>query len=84
VSYQRKEDDWQDRAACRGPFATTFYPPTQTEGRADRAEREARAKAICRACSVRLECLDFALTVREPYGIWGGLSEAERRTLLEP
>jgi len=84
VSYQRKEDEWQDRAACRGPFATTFYPPTQTEGREDKLVRERRAKAICAECSVRKPCLDFALTVREPYGIWGGLTELERRALLDP
>ena len=84
ASYRRNEDEWQDRAACRGPFAATFYPPTQLESREDKLVREQRAKAICAGCAVRQPCLQFALTVREPYGIWGGLNEVERRALLEP
>lgn len=38
-----------------------------------------RAKAICRVCPVREECLETALAIKEPYGIWGGLTEQERR-----
>jgi WhiB family redox-sensing transcriptional regulator len=41
-----------------------------------------RAKSICRVCPVNAECLDYALTIREPYGIWGGLTETERRSHL--
>ena len=40
------------------------------------------AKAICATCPVRGLCLEYALAVREPYGIWGGLNEYERRRLL--
>jgi WhiB family redox-sensing transcriptional regulator len=39
---------------------------------------------VCHTCPVRRECLDFALRIREPYGIWGGLNEIERRDLLVP
>jgi WhiB family redox-sensing transcriptional regulator len=53
------------------------------ERREDRQLREARAKAICRECPVRRECLEHALSVGETHGIWGGLNEAERRGLLE-
>lgn len=60
-----------------------FFPPTSAEPRTDRETREARAKAICRACPVTAECLDYALRIREPHGIWGGLNEGERRTVLE-
>jgi WhiB family redox-sensing transcriptional regulator len=59
-----------------------FFPPSTPESRDEREDREARAKLICAACHVHRECLDFALRVREPHGIWGGLTEAERRTLL--
>jgi WhiB family redox-sensing transcriptional regulator len=59
-----------------------FFPPSWSERRDEREAREARAKAICSVCAVREECLDFALRVREPYGIWGGLTESERRELL--
>ena len=76
-------EEWQDKAACRGPQADVFYPPPRTEPRAERAEREARAKAICGRCSVIDECLEHALAVGEMYGIWGGHNEIERRRMLE-
>lgn len=83
MSAQRTEElTWQVRAACRGPHASVFYPPPQPERRDEKAERERRAKAICAACSVREPCLDYALRIREPHGIWGGLTENERRQLL--
>jgi WhiB family redox-sensing transcriptional regulator len=41
------------------------------------------AKDICARCAVREPCLAYALRIREPHGIWGGLNELERRTLLE-
>lgn len=40
-----------------------------------------RAKEICRTCPVKAPCLDYAIRIREHHGIWGGLSEAERRNL---
>jgi WhiB family redox-sensing transcriptional regulator len=60
-----------------------FFPPPQFERKVERLERERRAKAICVDCSVRRECLEYALAIREPHGIWGGLNEGERRDLLE-
>jgi len=60
-----------------------FFPPTHFERKIERAQREQRAKEICRTCPVVDECLDYALTIREPHGIWGGLNEGERRLLLE-
>ena len=75
-------ETWHLRAACRGPESVLFFPPSTPEGRDDRDLREARAKLICGECHVQSECLDFALRVREPHGIWGGLTEAERRALL--
>lgn len=82
MSAQRIESAWQTRAACRGPQAVVFYPPSTFERKEERRLREARAKDICRSCPVRVECLDYALAIREPHGIWGGLNEAERRALL--
>jgi WhiB family redox-sensing transcriptional regulator len=81
VSVQHVEDLWQAKAACRGPHASVFFPPAQFERKEDREAREARAKAICATCGVRRACLDYALRIREPHGIWGGLNEAERRPL---
>ncbi len=76
---QRDDRAWQMRAACRGPQAAVFFPPSHFERKEERETREARAKGICAGCSVRDACLDYALRIREPHGIWGGLNEAERK-----
>jgi WhiB family redox-sensing transcriptional regulator len=76
------EELWQTKAACRGPHAEVFFPPTHVERKDEKDEREVRAKAICATCSVRKPCLEYALRIREPHGIWGGLNEAERKQLL--
>ena len=76
-------DSWQVRAACKGPQATAFFPPAHAERKDDKLQREQRAKAICKTCSVRSDCLEYALRIREPHGIWGGLNEAEREQLVE-
>lgn len=76
-------DAWQVRAACRGPESVLFFPPTTSERREERDLRERRAKAICGTCPVQRECRAYALSIREPHGIWGGLSETERRHLLD-
>ena len=73
---------WKQKASCRGPDTWLFFPPNQFERKDEKLARESRAKAVCRTCPVRAECLEFALHIREPYGIWGGLNEVERRELL--
>jgi WhiB family redox-sensing transcriptional regulator len=82
MSAQRVEDTWQIKAACRGPQAAVFFPPPQFERKDEKLERETRAKEICATCSVKRDCLDYALSIREPHGIWGGLNEVERKALL--
>lgn len=81
MSAQLNPESWQHRAACRGPQSAVFFPPPQFERKRDRLERERRAKAICATCPVVTECLEYALTIKEPHGIWGGLNEAERKEL---
>ncbi len=83
MGVQTTERAWQLRAACRGPHAKLFFPPATLERREDRQARERRAKAICAECPVRGPCLDYALAIREPHGIWGGLNEQERRALVD-
>src|SRR5207237_4762421 len=73
---------WQFRAACRGEDASLFFAPGYFEKREEKDRREARAKAICARCTVRVDCLEYALRIREPHGVWGGLNEQERRVLL--
>ena len=82
MSVQRVDDNWQLQAACRGPHSAVFFPPTQFERKDDKLQREERAKEICAECTVRPDCLDYALEIREPHGIWGGLNEVERKVLL--
>ena len=76
------QETWYLSASCRGPESALFFPPATMEPRDVRERRESKAKAICAGCPVRGECLDFALRVREPHGIWGGLTELERRAHL--
>ena len=73
---------WQIDAECRGPNSRIFYPPSRPERRDERDRRERRAKAICAACIVRTDCLDYAISINEQHGIWGGLTELERRVMM--
>lgn len=82
MSAQTTEELWQIKAACRGPHASVFFPPSSFERKDEKEERETRAKAICRQCPVTKACLDYSLRIREPHGIWGGLNEVERKQLL--
>jgi len=59
-----------------------FFPPSHLERKEEREGRETRAKAICASCPVRRACLEYALQIHEPHGIWGGLNELERKTLI--
>ncbi|MCJ7672200.1 MAG: WhiB family transcriptional regulator [Acidimicrobiia bacterium] len=80
----RTDDEvWQRRAGCRGPESALFFAPTAPEPGPEREAREARAKQICAACGVRVECLEYALRIRDPHGIWGGMDERQRRALLD-
>ncbi len=72
---------WVANAACRDATNGLFYRPIVGESDEQRHDRVRRAKAICAECSVREACLAYALRVREPLGIWGGLTELERRHL---
>ncbi len=80
---RRFDDQWEVKAACRGPQAAVFFPPSHLERRDERLARERAAKAICDHCPVRRPCLDESLRIREPHGVWGGLSETERKQLLD-
>jgi WhiB family redox-sensing transcriptional regulator len=75
-------EDWQAQAACRGQSAAIFFAPAHFEKKEARALRERQAKAVCAQCRVRKECLEYALRIKEPHGIWGGLNEMERRALV--
>jgi WhiB family redox-sensing transcriptional regulator len=64
---------WRELAACRGAGLDLFFP--------ERGESAGPARLLCAACPVRQPCLDYAITNRITHGIWGGLTERERRAL---
>ena len=70
---QPEEPDWQERALCAQTDPEAFFP--------EKGGSTREAKRICSGCDVRAECLDYALAHDERFGIWGGLSERERRRL---
>lgn len=80
---RRSDEYWYVKASCRGPQAEAFFPPPHVERKEERQERENAAKAICDSCPVCRPCLDYAIGIREPHGIWGGLNELERKQLLD-
>lgn len=73
--------EWQLQGACRGADASLFFHPEGERGPA-RSARELAAKALCARCPVIAQCAAHALSCREPYGVWGGLSEDEREQIL--
>lgn len=67
------EEQWQERALCAQTDPEAFFP--------EKGGSTREAKRICLGCEVRDECLEYALAHDERFGIWGGLSERERRRL---
>jgi WhiB family redox-sensing transcriptional regulator len=65
---------WQDLALCAETDPEAFFPEKGGSSR--------DAKAVCMACPVRAQCLDYALETHQLFGIWGGLSERQRRHLM--
>jgi len=72
---------WQQLGSCRTGDGIDFYPPMHTERKHERLARERRAKTVCAGCPVQERCLEHAIAFDERYGIWGGLTHDERRTL---
>jgi WhiB family redox-sensing transcriptional regulator len=70
--------DWRARAACRDEDPELFFPLGDTGPALMQIED---AKAVCRACNVISDCLTWALESGQDSGIWGGLSETERRAM---
>lgn len=70
--------EWRERAACRDEDPELFFPIG--DGALAQAQME-RAKAICARCPVVRECLAWALKTGQDAGVWGGLTEQERRQL---
>jgi WhiB family redox-sensing transcriptional regulator len=70
---QPEKKVWQAQANCMGVDPDLFFP--------ERGASTREAKEVCRGCVVREDCLEYALANGEKFGIWGGLSERERRKI---
>jgi WhiB family redox-sensing transcriptional regulator len=70
---EAEELGWQERALCAQTDPEAFFP--------EKGGSTREAKRVCGSCEVRSECLGYALEHDERFGIWGGLSERERRRL---
>jgi WhiB family redox-sensing transcriptional regulator len=68
-----EEGGWQERGLCAQTDPEAFFP--------EKGGSTREAKKVCLTCDVRQECLEYALAHDERFGIWGGLSERERRKL---
>jgi WhiB family redox-sensing transcriptional regulator len=71
-------DNWRIRAACRSMAPDLFFP-AGTSGVA--ADEIVAAKEVCFGCEVRSDCLQFAVSTNQEFGVWGGTTEDERRDL---
>ncbi|MGH8885182.1 MAG: WhiB family transcriptional regulator [Egibacteraceae bacterium] len=77
VSLDEERPAWQADAACAGMPTDEFFPVGST---GPALARIATAKAVCAACPVAEKCLEYALSTGQTDGVWGGMSEDERRT----
>lgn len=73
--------EWQHQGLCRDLDNALFFHPEGERG-PRRRQRDATAVAICQDCPVIAPCREHALRAREPYGVWGGLTEDERDQIL--
>ncbi len=67
------DTDWKDASNCLGVDPDLFFP--------ERGASTREAKEVCRGCEVQVDCLEYALQNGEKFGIWGGMSERERRRI---
>jgi WhiB family redox-sensing transcriptional regulator len=78
LALRAADDEWRDHALCRDTDPSLFFPVGTTGLALVQIEH---AKQVCSQCPVTRECLDFALATNQDSGIWGGLSEDERRVI---
>lgn len=71
--FDPQRPDWQKQGECVGLNPDIFFPAKGDDFKS--------AKAVCAACAVRAECLEYALATEQRFGVWGGTSERERRKL---
>lgn len=67
-------DNWRDEALCLEIGGDPFFP--------EKGEPIADVKRVCQGCPVRAECLEYSIVTNQRYGVWGGVSERNRRKLI--
>ncbi len=72
--------NWLDQAGCLGQDPELFFPVGSTGPALDQINR---AKAVCSGCPVRSKCLQWSLAAHQDHGIWGGMTEDERRAIRQ-
>jgi len=77
--FNEDRDTWRKDAACRNSDPNLFFPVGDT---GPAIELIANAKAICVNCAAQTACLEYALATRQDYGIWGGTTEEERKSII--
>jgi WhiB family transcriptional regulator, redox-sensing transcriptional regulator len=70
---ERSDSEWMSRAECANYPPDWWFPA--------RGQPSPQARSVCLSCPVRTECLDYAIAHNERHGIWGGLSEKQRRLI---
>lgn len=78
VQFKNSREDWRSKGACLNEDPELFFPVGNT---GPAILQTAEAKAVCKRCDVREKCLEWALDAGQDHGVWGGLSEDERRSL---
>ncbi|EWT03069.1 hypothetical protein N865_03910 [Intrasporangium oryzae NRRL B-24470] len=74
--------EWQGKGLCRGKAVEQFFTEDLDLGQRARREQTEAAKAVCAVCPVVTQCLQHALAVPEPFGIWGGTTASERARMI--
>jgi WhiB family redox-sensing transcriptional regulator len=72
------DQPWRVHAACSGTDPNMFHPHDERHETSIRSVEEVTAKRVCRECTVRRDCLDYAIEANERLGIWGGMTRRER------
>jgi len=73
---------WQQQGLCREVTSDIFFYEEQKRGE-DKRTRISQARAVCSICPVKQKCLDFSIRTNQSHGMWGGLTQEERRELID-
>jgi len=73
---------WQQQGLCREVTSDIFFYEEQERGE-EKRKRISQARDVCNACSVKQKCLDFSIRTNQTHGMWGGLTQDERKEMID-